>query len=122
MGAGTDNTVSIVIKTVDESSGVISNGETKLTGLGTAGTAAGARVAGIGPAVKQVGNAAGGLPNPLIPPVPPEVHEQLNKVHGNMREVSGMAHEAGISMGWSMRQLVASSPAAMAALKALSGA
>src|ERR1039458_3118509 len=118
MGGAGDNTVTITIQTVDASSGVISNVETKLGTLGATGAAAGAKVAS---GLKEAGAAGANIPHPLIPPVPPELPDQLNKVHGNMREVSGMAGDAVLNMGWSMRQLVAESPAAMTALRAVSG-
>jgi hypothetical protein len=53
--SGADNsTVSIVIRVIDDS-GAIKNVETKLSELGTAGTATNAKVAGMGSAAKQAG-------------------------------------------------------------------
>ena len=131
MGAN-DNVVTITIQTVDESSGAISNVETKLAGLGAtaaaASAAASSKVKEFSGTLQQASVAGaqvttsmhymGSVGTGAIS----EASAAAHGLQGHMREVSGMAHEAGLNMGWSMRQLIAESPAAMAALNAISSA
>jgi len=57
MPGATDGVVTITIQTVDASSGVIANVETKLNTLGTTGTAASAKMATMAPALEHAGAA-----------------------------------------------------------------
>jgi hypothetical protein len=122
--SGADNsTVSIVIRVIDDS-GAIKNVETKLSELGTAGTATNAKVAGMGSAAKQAG-AEGAAAFASMGAAATEgaagASGALGSMHGNMREVSGTARELGVNMGYSMRSFLAQSPAVMGALRAMSG-
>jgi hypothetical protein len=128
MAAGDNSTVSILIAVEDGgSAAAIQNVETKIVGLSNAVGSSNFRnfsstLTGMSGQLRNVAAAAGSMPPTLVPPIPPEVPEQLNKMHGNMREVSGTARELGIRMGYSMRAFLAESPAVMGALRAMSGA
>src|ERR1039458_5129639 len=121
--AGTDNSVSITIRVIDDS-GAIKNVETKLNELGPAGTATNAKVAGMGGAAKQAG-AEGAAAFASMGAAATEgaagATGALGSMHGNMREVSGTARELGVNLGYSMRAFLAQSPAVMGALQAMSG-
>jgi len=121
---GLDNTVTIEIRTVDASSPVIQKVETQLVGLGTAGTTSmrnfSSTLTGMTGQLQQIGAVGAGIPH-LVPPIPPGVPEQLEKIHGSMREVSGTARELGVNMPYSMRKFLAENPAVMSALHAMTG-
>jgi hypothetical protein len=118
-GAG-DNTVTITIQTVDASSGAISNVETKLNTLGTAGTAAGAKVATVGREIDGTGEASRrfGADTMAATGI---AGAGFDSVRGRIDSARLAAEEMGIRVPRAMLRVVAGNEAMAAGFQALMG-
>ena len=119
------DSITISIRTIDESGPVLQQVETRILGVGTAASSTTQLMKGLGTA----GSAATSEFNALRSAIEantaalssfhghlPPANEQLGHMHSKMRLVSGTAREFGLNLGYSMRSFLAESPAVITAI------
>ena len=122
------DSITISIRTVDDSGPVLQQVETRILGVGTAASSTTQMMKGLGTAGVVTAAEFDALRGAIAAntaaleafhgAVPRATHE-LGAMHGNMRLVSGTAREFGLNLGYSMRSFLAESPAAIGAIHAM---
>ena len=120
MPGATDGVVTITIQTVDASSGVIANVETKLNTLGTTGTAASAKMATMAPALEHAG-AAGATFASNATGAAAAAGAGYENLRGKMDSVRLASEEMGLRIPRAMARVIGSNATLAAGLQATMG-